>query len=155
MKFAPHSELGRHLGGNVIREFVDQTQPAGQSDRMTDKQHNVVQATTKAAERMADLAGPKIPAASDSDKAKKDHRIEGRTGEDRRPLFVTIEPADCREFLPTIEANSIHLTVTDPPYYPDVIWQIKSGCSLQYHQPSAHGATECSCSQQPFLIFHF
>lgn len=119
MKFAPRRELGRHLGGNVIRELVDQTRPAGQSDRMTDKQHNVVQAAKKAAERTADLAGPKIPAASDSDKAKADHRIEGRTGEARRPLFFTIEPADCRKFLPTIEANSIHLTVTDPPYFLD------------------------------------
>ena len=86
---------------------------------MTDKQHNDVQAAKKAAERTADLAGPKIPAASDSDKAKTDHRIEGRTGEARRPLFFTIEPADCRKFLPTIEANSIHLTVTDPPYFLD------------------------------------
>ena len=84
---------------------------------MTDKQHNVVQAATEAAERTADMADPQILAASDSDEAAKDRRIEGRTEEARNPLFFTIEPADCRDFLPTIEANSVHLTVTDPPYF--------------------------------------
>ena len=84
---------------------------------MTEKGHNVVPTATGAVEGMADPAFPRISMASESGKATKSRRIAGRMEKAHNPLFFLLQHADCRDFLPTIEANSVHLTVTDPPYF--------------------------------------
>lgn len=100
-----------------MSEVVDQTRSTGQSDRMTQKRPNVAPTAASSAESAADAAFPRIPSASESGKATKGRRDAGRKGEARNPLFFALQHADCRDFLPTIEANSVHLTVTDPPYF--------------------------------------
>ena len=66
---------------------------------------------------MADSASSRIPTASESGRATNGQHTAGRMEEARNPPFFALQQADCRDFLPTIESNSVHLAVTDPPYF--------------------------------------
>ena len=69
------------------------------------------------AERVTDPAYARILTASESDSATNGRHTAGRTEKTRNPPFFALQKADCRDFLSTVEPNSVHLAVTDPPYF--------------------------------------